>query len=397
MRERFACAAGGADNRQYGSGLYEHGQGIQRRVGTVTTAARANARRELIPVVLRQPDVPAARSVRCYRANEQIVAEQELVVRIDGGYVVWVPEPQRFHECAALKREKPRERINVWKQPVSQSVMVQYGCVLLSFKIGEFSSNIRTMSPENREEHGVFVPANKQFAIFRVSPAVVKLPVPIPRLSFFDKEAANVLRPVGHAGSAHIQTDGDLLSQRIPARGNVARPQNCPQTLLPQPCGAGKVCHAPVEGDASLSFPHGQRMVERVRVSVVGADGVRSGAAGFAVHLAVLRLFLMRPFACPGFGGIAPPRVYAGIKKSLLRLPPIQCARARVECVVERAAGQKMSRGLHFGVVGRAGVCVWPDGNHKARIKRVQLSCQACRIGEARSVEFLLSPLSIGP
>ena len=84
-------------------------------------------------------------------------------------------------------------------------------------------------------------------------------------------------------------------------------------------------------------------------------------------------------------------------EQPVICLPPVDVARFLHKRVVGRAVAEHTARVDELLLIVTHAVHVRPNRNHHARAQLMQLRGQLVRVGEARQVERLLSPLAVLP
>ena len=218
------------------------------------------------------------------------------------------------------------------------------------------------MRTEHGQERGVLEPAHIQFAIAHILDAEVKVTAPEPEIwIIFDEECANIDGPVRHTGRAEIQSLGNLAAQRVPGRGNVARPGDRAVTLLSGIGGTSQVDDALIRANLALPLVNPLGVQQGVSVDVFR---VEIPFRFFRIDTqAFFRLRLKRslPIGLKRFGAVAPPGVNPMREQPFVGLFPIERSCLFLKGIVGPLVAEQVALVAHFAPVVSTGIHVRPD------------------------------------
>lgn len=168
-------------------------------------------------------------------------------------------------------------------QLVAQAVVTRHDALGVLAEGPDFRVLAVAVQAQCRQEGAVLEPAREQFRIVVVladgllaaaridqrlpgGPGRLRQPLP----------AADIVAPVGDAGSGHVQASGDLAGQRFPRRVDVGRPEQGAGALGTEIGGArqdqGPLVRFP--GAHALLHAFGMQQREQVAIAVAGADRI---------------------------------------------------------------------------------------------------------------------------
>ena len=345
-----------------------------------------------------------ARAELGHGRDQQGGAEKVLVVEGPGAPVGGEVHHQRAHHRAVIEPGVGREGVDVGQQPVAQAVVVgqalQHRRIVLGDDRG-FPDRVFAVAAEQRGEGAELEPAQVELAPFG------KLRRVFLREPILEREAADVVRPVGDARDRQVGARADLVAQVVPACGDVARPQRRRGALHAAEAAAGEDERAPVGLGLAQALGDALGVDERV-----GIEDRRAGNAGSRRgHLE--RALLDREVRVPvGLGRVHPPGIEALRDQRLADLAEIDVAGFACVGIVEGVgvAGADpvllsgFERSLVQVALGRElprvrGVRIEfrPDRDHDAAVESVDAIHHARGIGEAGGIEGMAAPLVLGP
>ena len=259
------------------------------------------------------------------------------------------------------------------------------------------------MRPENREKSAELEPADIEFPICRVLPGLRILSAPIPRLTTFYKESADVHAPVGKSGQREALYLQNLRPKRFPARAGISGPENAAIPLLsdrrascqddrPSLAALFPALLAPFE-----MFINPERMKKGISICQFLRHIGACDHQELLHHLPGFRFDAMSPLRRHALAGIHPE----GVKAAPVKLPPglfpIEFSGSSVEGIVQMACRKEAALLSHFLIIRAAFIHVRPDGNHTVYVLQMQCMIHHGSIRKTLRIKCLLSPLPILP
>ena len=180
------------------------------------------------------------------RTDQNTPAEEILILHSKCFFIKPIVKHQSTHHRAVPQRSIRSCRVYIRHQPVAQVNRRLDRIIIYSSLFAEiprFAPDIRTMAAKNGEKYAKLEPARQQFLISRIIRRILKVAVPEPLRTLFDKECAYIERPERQTACAEVQACRDLLSERFPFGRYVSRPQDCAETLTAGMSTARQITH----------------------------------------------------------------------------------------------------------------------------------------------------------
>ena len=228
----------------------------------------------------------------------------------------------------------------------------------------------------------------------------------LPRIAVLEREAADVVRPVGNARHRNVDPRRNLLTKVVPARGDVAGPERRTAALDACIARSGEDEGPDVGLELENAFVDAAGVDERVAVEEELGRSLR----GRAHHRLALLDRQVRVHV--GLGRVHPPGVDAKRREPLAHLAPVYVAplfRIRIVEAVEIArpnpvlvprldiALVDVTRRLELLVGVRRRVELGPDRDHEARVHAVHFVDHALWVREAPGIEAMAAPVVLSP
>ena len=370
----------------------------------MSTRKFASAQR-VIPVRSgRQVNLSLSGPEFAHRRSHQGWSEQILVVDAPHCPVVLEIHNQRAHYRAIFEMGARGCGVDIGHQAITQAMIVDqpfaHSGIALAHDVGLALRKL-AMAAEQRGEGPELEPAEIEFAplgdVFGI----------LPTEPILQREAANVVRPVGHARDAQVESGADLVAQILPSRRDIAGPERRGGTLHTAEAAAGEDKRSLPGLVLPQPFENALSMDERIGIEDRGTRHTGRGRSHLVFAL------LDREVGMPiGLGRIHPPRIEAQRCQRFCHLAPVDLARLGAVGIV-KSVGVALPDPIELlrfqrplvkiafvaqfpGVCGR-GIKLGPDRNHDAAVELVYFIHHGGGVGKALGIEAVAAPAILGP
>ena len=240
------------------------------------TAIIIAAAAEVVPAPFGEVDFAAARLVFVHRADEERIAEHELIIDITGHGIIGEIHDQAAHDGVVFEPHAGVKGIDIRHQAIPEPVLGDdslIGGMALRGDVPRLPERELAVGAIERAEDAPLVPAGLELApfleVFGLGAGGVEDALR-ERIAVLDAEAADVLAPEGDAAERIVEPGGDLRLHVLPARADVTAPRSGGVALEACEAVAGKKEYAGIVVNASLAVVYGLSVHQCVSIEILG-------------------------------------------------------------------------------------------------------------------------------